>query len=422
MYKIYPYNNLYRTHEEMLVDSLLSTLGGREIYPVIKKIFDKTATDRSFINTLMRAFPIGTPRGNLLMTIAESILRIPDNNKKNELIAQLKIPLPTALVRICAEFLIVQLSTTLIAGKTIEDGQNNTLSSYDMLGEAAVTTNQANTYFKRYLHAAETVVAPSEISIKLSSLHPRYEYLKQNECLPIIIHRVQTLLDTCNQRGIELTIDAEETDRLDLSMMVVDELDGRFSVAVQAYQKRALGVLKYLNSLNKNIGVRLVKGAYWDTEIKMAQERGLHYPVFTSKENTNISFLACAKFIIDAENISPKFATHNPSTIGAILALTDNKLEFQQLYGMGNKVHELVKKMGHTSRIYKPIGTDKELLAYLIRRMMENGANTSFLMHNRIEDHVNKGTILNSYQKIYNRNNSSGLDLSDPVVIKQYDR
>jgi RHH-type proline utilization regulon transcriptional repressor/proline dehydrogenase/delta 1-pyrroline-5-carboxylate dehydrogenase len=193
-------------------------------------------------------------------------------------------------------------------------------------------------------------------------------------------------------------------------------------VAVQAYQKRALGVLKHLNDLGQPLGIRLVKGAYWDTEIKMAQERGLEYPVFTSKENTNISYLACAKYLLESENLTPKFATHNPSTVAAVLSLTGEKLEFQRLYGMGNKLHKAIKKQGHTSRTYKPVGSATDLLAYLIRRMMENGANSSFVMHNQPEDHRTPGEPRDSYTKMYDRPNSPGLDTSDPESLNRLRR
>ena len=389
MYKIYPYNDLYRTAEEPLVEYLLSTLSGVDVSESINKLFSHNSTDRNLINIMMRIFPMGSEKGNLAMAVSESILRIPSNSKRNELINQLNIPLPAPLLRVIAQLSVHILSKTLIAGSTIDRAQNSQLSSYDMLGESAITHKQARDYFDKYCHAANTIKAPSEISIKLSSLHPRYEYLRQNSCIPSIIGMVSHLMGICNRRGIGLTIDAEESDRLDLSMMVIESIvkahgEG-LTVAVQANQKRSLGVIKHLNSLGVPIGVRLVKGAYWDTEIKMAQERGLDYPVFTSKENTNISYLACAKLMIESENIIPKFATHNPSTVGAVLGLTDDKIEFQRLYGMGNKLHKLIKKLGHTSRAYKPIGTARDLLAYLIRRMMENGANTSFIMHEKME-------------------------------------
>ena len=426
-WKIYPYNHLYRTPEKELINELISSLEGIDVSTSINKIFHASETDRNLINILMRVFPIGTKRGNLLMSVAEAILRIPDNKKKNELVSQLKIPLlPVNLVRFSTELFVSLLAKTMIAGDSIEwlkfimaSGRSD-LASYDMLGESAVTPQQAEDYFQKYRNAAKVIEAPAEISIKLSSLHPRYEYLKQAECVPAIREKMRRIMVICRDRGIDVTIDAQESDRLDLSMMVIDVIAQEgLTVAVQANQKRATGVIKYLNSLGVPIGVRLVKGAYWDTEIKMAQERGLDYPVFTSKENTNISYLACAKLMLECKNIIPKFATHNPSTVGAILGLTKNKVEFQRLHGMGEKLHRLIQEMGYPSRIYKPIGEGKNLLAYLIRRMIENGANTSFIMHEKMENHLETGKEIPSYKSLYSRPNSSGLDFSNPVTLNE---
>lgn len=423
MYKIYPYNDLYRTDERKLIATLLDNLKEVDVSYSIDQIFKLNHKDRSLISIMMRLFPMGSKRGNLAMTISESILRIPDNKKKDEIISQLGLPLPAFLSRIGAQLSVHLLSKTLISGSKIEKNSGRVLSSYDMLGESAITMRQAHDYFYKYMDAAKTVEAPSEISIKLSSLHPRYEYLRQKDCIPFIIFRVHKLMEVCKNRGIGLTIDAEESDRLDLSMLVIDSVVEKYgeglTVAVQANQKRAFGVIQYLNSLGTPIGVRLVKGAYWDTEIKMAMERGLGYPVFTSKENTNISYLACAKLMFECENIIPKFATHNPSTVGAVLGLTNRKIEFQRLYGMGRKLHMVIRKLGHFSRAYKPIGTSKDLLAYLIRRMLENGANTSFVVHEGKENHRDEGKIMPSYEHIYGRVNSSGLDFSDPNVINE---
>ena len=429
MYKIYPYNNLYRASERELVIDLLSTLEGTDVSKSINKIFNDTGKDRNLVNTLMRMFPMGTEKGNLTMAIAESILRIPDNEKRNDLVSQMNIPfVPVNLVRIFTEIFVSLLARTMIAGDSIDwlkfmmARGHPDLASYDMLGESAVTYQQADEYFQKYREAIWALEPPSELSIKLSSLHPRYEYLKQEECVPCIIEKMRRIMRIARYRKVNVTIDAEESDRLDLSMMVIDAIakEGFLTVAVQANQKRAMGVIKYLNSIGVPIGVRLVKGAYWDTEIKIAQERGLDYPVFTSKKNTNISYLACAKLMLESKNIIPKFATHNPSTVGAVLGLTEEKLEFQRLYGMGTKLHGLIKNIGHDSRIYKPIGEGKELLAYLIRRMIENGANTSFMMHENIENHIDMGIEMDSYESLYHpRPNSGGMDFSDPVALNE---
>jgi RHH-type proline utilization regulon transcriptional repressor/proline dehydrogenase/delta 1-pyrroline-5-carboxylate dehydrogenase len=417
--------------EKKLVKHLKDILHDVDISSSIDELFNNSKKDRTFISLMMKFFPMDSERGKLAMSISESISRIPDNKNKDKLLSQLNIPLPRYLLRLSAKLSVYLLSRSLICSDNINKAsKSKELSSYDMLGEAAITYKQSRDYFGKYIKAAYTVESPSEISIKLSSLHPRYEYLCQNRCIPTIIGEVSHLMGICNRRGIGLTIDAEESDRLDLSMMVIEPIvkaHGKgLTVAVQASQKRAIGVIKYLNSLGVPIGVRLVKGAYWDTEIKMAQERGLEYPVFTSKENTNISYLACAKLMLDSENIIPKFATHNPSTVGAILGLTNNKQEFQRLYGMGKSLHELIENLGHKSRVYKPVGDSKELLSYLIRRMMENGANTSFVMHESQENHLDEGEEMDSYQSIFSRNNSHGTDFSDPETLNElrcyYDR
>jgi len=426
VYKVYPYNYLYRTSEKELVKELLDSLEGVDVESSINSIFQSAKADRNLINILMHLFPMGTTRGNLVMSVAEAIKRIPDTKKKNELVSQMKIPVPLGILRFFTELSVSLLSKTLIAGDTIEKATNASLASYDMLGESAVTFQQAEEYFQRYRHAVKVVDPPAEISIKLSSLHPRYEYLKKDECVPYIIEKMQRIMRVAQYRGVGVTIDAEESDRLDLSMMVIDAIAQEgLTVAVQANQKRATGVIKYLNFLDIPIGVRLVKGAYWDTEIKMAQERGLDYPVFTSKENTNISYLACAKLMLECRNIIPKFATHNPSTVGAVLGLTNDKIEFQRLYGMGAKLHKFISKIGHPSRVYKPVGLGKDLLAYLIRRMVENGGNTSFVMHEKMEDHAHTGEEMESFRSLYSRPNSGGLDFSDPKLLndlrKQHD-
>ena len=180
--------------------------------------------------------------------------------------------------------------------------------------------------------------------------------------------------------------------------------------------KRAYGVIEYLESLDHRIGVRLVKGAYWDSEIKLSQEKGLDYAVFTNKNHTNISYIACAKLVIHSRVLTLSCATHNPSTVGAVKALGCES--FQRLHGMGEELHKDLD-----SRVYKPVGGHKDLLAYLIRRMMENGANNSFIMTQELEDHREMGKVLKSYQSIYDRPNSRGLDFSDPETIRRvYDR
>ena len=283
--------------------------------------------------------------------------------------------------------------------------------SYDMLGEAALTQTQSDRYFKAYLEAINIVgsaakgddirQAPS-ISVKLSSLHPRYEVAQTERVLGELLPCLMELVTACRKTGLSLCVDAEEADRLDLSLQLIERVaasgvlrgwDG-FGLAVQAYQKRAGAVVDWLIELaRKNdirFMVRLVKGAYWDTEIKRAQERGLDgFPVFTRKASTDLSYLVCAqKLLAVPAQIYPCFATHNARTVSALLEMAQDseKFEFQALFGMGREIYDQVisPDSGLSCRIYAPVGSHEALLPYLMRRLLENGANTSFL--NRLAD------------------------------------
>ena len=302
-----------------------------------------------------------------------------------------------------------------VLGRTIEAAMDRAESnralgfvhSYDMLGEAAFTAADADKYFKAYLQAVNQLAASGEapykhvseapgLSVKLSALHPRYEYAKRADCVPALIERVRSLALIAKEAGIGLTVDAEEADRLEVSLMVFEALmqddalagwDG-LGIVVQAYQRRAIPLIEHLIDMAKTAGrtlpVRLVKGAYWDMEIKRAQELGLaSYPVFTRKENTDVSYLACARKLIDAGDvIFPQFATHNAHTAAAIafMAGQGRRFEYQRLHGMGEALHlQLTRDLGVRSRIYAPVGNHKDLLPYLVRRLLENGANSSFV-------------------------------------------
>ena len=283
--------------------------------------------------------------------------------------------------------------------------------SYDMLGEAARTRPDAERYYEDYAKAIEQVgktsrrlgdKAPSpSISIKLSALHPRYEFGRRTQVLEELVGTVKDLAKLARDNNVAMTIDAEEVDRLELSLEVfraVYESDvvrgwGHFGLVVQAYAKRALPVLHYLNRLAEHQGdeipLRLVKGAYWDTEIKESQQHGAHgYPVFTRKASTDVAYLACARFLLsDATRgrIFPQFATHNAHTISTILEQANGMarpFEFQRLHGMGEALYDAALKRapkGTYCRIYAPVGAHKDLLPYLVRRLLENGANSSFV-------------------------------------------
>ena len=233
----------------------------------------------------------------------------------------------------------------------------------------------------------------SGVSIKLTALHPRYELLKKDRVKKELLPKIIELITLAKKLDIAVSIDAEESRRLDVELEIFKEicLMPEFSnfngigFVLQAYQKRAFYVVNYLRKVakdsNRTIPIRLVKGAYWDTEIKLAQTNGLkHYPVFTNKYHSDVSYLACAKKILDSdEAFYPQFATHNAHSICAIKKYAgDKKYEFQRLYGMGERLYEDVVK-DTPCRIYAPIGRHKDLLAYLIRRLLENGANSSFV-------------------------------------------
>jgi len=286
--------------------------------------------------------------------------------------------------------------------------------SFDMLGEAALTRADAERYRAKYSAAIaavglaveprESITARHSISIKLSALHPRYEFAQTARVMRELYPVVEQLVGEARAAGIGVTLDAEEAERLELSLLLVDRLLGSeitrgyagFGLAVQAYQKRAYSTIEWLlgrlKAADRRITLRLVKGAYWDSEIKRAQERGLAgYPVFTRKANTDVSYLACAKLLEGAgERIYPQFATHNAHTIAHVAEVFGgdaNRFEFQRLHGMGAELYDSVVRGPwgkYACRVYAPVGAHEDLLPYLVRRLLENGANTSFV--NRIVD------------------------------------
>ena len=328
------------------------------------------------------------------------------------------------IIRKAVRKVIKLLSEQFVLGCTINEAikhsqnalKNGFYYSYDMLGEVARTREDADRYYNSYFQAistlgktcsaysAENIYEGPNISVKLSALYPRYEFKKRELAVPFLIDRAKELALHAKQQKIGMTIDAEEADRLDLSLDVFSSLfkDKAFGkseglgLAVQAYQKRALPLIEWLIDLahrqKRRIPIRLVKGAYWDSEIKVTQMEGLiNYPVFTRKVNTDISYIACAKKMLSAQQaIYPQFATHNAYSVAAILTLMnydyDNyDFEFQNLHGMGKALyHYVVNKLHLPCRIYAPVGYHEDLLPYLVRRLLENGANSSFV--NRMVD------------------------------------
>jgi len=313
---------------------------------------------------------------------------------------------------------IREMGHQFVLGRTIDEavrrgvkpGKLGYRFSYDMLGEAAVTAADARSYFDAYSAAIRDLAQASTsqdvrenpgISVKLSALHPRYEFGQRERVLRELVASTRTLARQAAKAGMGFNIDAEEADRLDLSLDVIEAVlrdpdlagwDG-FGVVVQAYSKSAGSVLDWLyalsKSLDRRIMVRLVKGAYWDSEIKRAQVEGLaDFPVFTRKAATDASYILCARKLLGmSDRIYAQFATHNAHSVAAILEMAPDRrgFEFQRLQGMGETLHRLVlAREGTRCRIYAPVGTHRDLLAYLVRRLLENGANSSFV--NQIVD------------------------------------
>jgi RHH-type proline utilization regulon transcriptional repressor/proline dehydrogenase/delta 1-pyrroline-5-carboxylate dehydrogenase len=364
------------------------------------------------------------------------------------------------------------MGETIVAAteRAAEKEQKGYVYSYDMLGEGARTMADAERYLKAYHDAIDTIGKVSVdsgkndprkvpgISVKLSAIHPRYEFTHKARVMAEIVPKLKALCLQAKSYNIGLTVDAEETERLDISLDVIEavfsdsELAGwdGFGIALQAYQKRAIFVVDWLRELTVRIDrkmmVRLVKGAYWDTEIKNAQKDGHeHFPVFTRKSSTDVSYHACANKLLDyRDTIYPQFATHNAYTAATIVELAgDDKegFEFQCLHGMGDSLYDqIVAGENIQCRIYAPVGQHEDLLAYLVRRLLENGANSSFVnaivdeskpVESLLEDPVEKTQRLKEkYNKqiikpiaLYHnengmdRDNSKGLDLTDINVI-----
>ncbi|TLU67173.1 bifunctional proline dehydrogenase/L-glutamate gamma-semialdehyde dehydrogenase PutA [Thalassotalea litorea] len=330
--------------------------------------------------------------------------------------------------------------------------------SYDMLGEGARTMNDADRYFESYMNAIHAIgkaangKGPQQspgISIKLSAIHPRYEFTHQDRVLEELIPRLKQLALAAKSYDIGFTVDAEEADRLDISLDVIgavfsdSDLDGwdGFGIAVQAYQKRALYVIEWVRQQTQNakrqMMVRLVKGAYWDSEIKISQVEGYEdFPVFSRKPSTDVSYQACAKRLLSyRDSIYPQFATHNAYTVATILEMTDDVsgFEFQRLHGMGESLYDQVVSNDNVScRVYAPVGEHADLLAYLVRRLLENGANSSFV-NNIVDEDIPVESLLQdpveqvqSWVNKYNpqipqsldmygteRANSKGIDLTN---------
>lgn len=411
------------------------------------------------IEEVLREYSLSTKEGLALMVLAEALLRVPDATTADRLIEDklgqgdfahhesksdaflvsasawalgitarviqpgetpagivggLAKRLGLPAVRTATRQAMRVMGNHFVLGQTIEEALKRARSgtgrlyrySFDMLGEGARTQADADRYFKSYADAIDAIgrsagndKLPNRpgISVKLSALHPRYEATSHERVISELVPKVVTLARQAKSYDLNFTIDAEEADRLELSLDVIDavfadaSLDGwdGFGLAIQAYQKRASAVIDHIGRLaeihGRRMMVRLVKGAYWDTELKRAQERGLaDYPVFTRKAMTDLNYEACAAQLLKLRpRIIPQFATHNALTVSTVAEMAGNAegFEFQRLHGMGEALYEklLRENEGYACRTYAPVGGHQDLLAYLVRRLLENGANSSFV-------------------------------------------
>ncbi|HDR1501145.1 TPA: bifunctional proline dehydrogenase/L-glutamate gamma-semialdehyde dehydrogenase PutA [Pasteurella multocida] len=523
-----PLSQHYRIDETTLVQKLLSDAEipsdlQTKIQQLARKLVENVRNARqnaSGVDALMHEFSLSSQEGVALMCLAEALLRIPDKATADKLIRD-KISKgnwrshigqsPSMFVNAAAWGLLItgklvsthseqQLSSSLtkliakggeplirkgvevamrllgkqfVTGETIEQAikngekrfQQGFRYSYDMLGEAALTEEDAARYYQDYVDSIHAVgqrssglgvYAASGVSIKLSAIHPRYSLSQHQRVIDELYPKVKQLFLLAKQYDIGLNIDAEEADRLDISLDLVDRLladpdlahFNGIGLVVQAYQKRCTFVIDYLieqaRKHQHKIMVRLVKGAYWDSEIKRAQTDGAEgYPVFTRKVHTDVSYIACAKKLLAAQDvIYPQFATHNAQSLATVYHLAQGKqFEFQCLHGMGETLYDQVvgkHNLNVQCRIYAPVGSYKTLLAYLVRRLLENGANSSFVNH-IVDDSIPvEALILDPVQKAKEtegtmhpktplprdlfagkRVNSKGYDLTDALQLQQ---
>lgn len=487
---------------------------------IVKDI--RAKNENGMMETFLEEYGLSTDEGISLMCLAEALLRVPDSETIDALIEDKIVPSNWGIHLGQSSSSLVNASTwaLLMTGRVLDDSTNGVAGtlrktikrlgepviraavaqamremgrqfvlgrnigeamdraskresrgftySYDMLGEAAMTDTDALRYHQAYSDAINAIANACEsddirenpgISIKLSALFPRYEFTQYDRVMETLVPRVKELALAAKAAGMGLNIDAEEADRLDLSLVVIERVledpdlagwDG-FGVVVQAYGRRAPYVIDWLYALagrlDRKIMVRLVKGAYWDTEIKNAQVLGIEdYPVFTRKSSTDLSYIANARKLLGmTDRIYPQFATHNAHSVAAILEMADDKsmFEFQRLHGMGDVLHDIVKDQESTRcRIYAPVGAHRDLLAYLVRRLLENGANSSFVNQivdedvppeevaadpiADVEEHMKtsaRNIAIPLPTDIYapSRKNAKGWDLNDIVDLGRYE-
>lgn len=469
----------------------------------------RRAQGSGWVNQFLQEYRLNTAEGVALLSLAEAFLRVPDPETADALIADKLgdanwrahrgksnstlvnsatwgLVIGRALVSEGQEEGVLRrlinragepfvrqavgaamrmMGEIFVMGRTIKEAtarmakpeHKGFTASFDMLGEGARTFADGARYFAAYEAAIDAVGASAKaghsISVKLSALHPRYEVAQWERCVPALTEMLESLCLRAAKAGIALTVDAEETERLDMSLDMIASIaalpalkgwDG-LGMAVQAYGKRARPVIAWADGLSGDTGrqmsVRLVKGAYWDSEIKRCQEAGLSdYPLFTRKAATDVSYLACARDMLEAKHLYPAFATHNALTVATILGWAgDNRdFEFQRLHGMGEGLYErLVREEGYHCRIYAPVGGHRDLLAYLVRRLLENGANSSFV-HQLADETLSDAELLTDpVEKVEAvsgarhasiplpidlfgaRRNSTGIDLQDWAVLEE---
>ncbi len=464
----------------------------------------RAAQGKGWVNQFLQEYRLNTSEGVALLSLAEAFLRVPDPQTADLLIAdklgeadwhthagksnsalvnsatwglvlgralvgegaqqsalrRLISRAGEAFVRQAVGAAMKMMGEIFVMGRTIDEAMRRMkrpehkgfTASFDMLGEAARTQADAERYFKAYVQAVDAVgsdaAAGHSVSVKLSALHPRYEVPRWDECVPALTEMLEALAVQAAAKGIALTVDAEESERLEMSLDIIGAVAGLpqlkgwdgFGMAVQAYGKRARPVIGWAAERGRLMNVRLVKGAYWDSEIKRTQVEGLaDYPLFTRKAATDTSYLACARDMLDAPSIRPAFASHNALTVATIIDWAGNgrDFEFQRLHGMGDGLYErLVGDKGYHCRIYAPVGGHRDLLAYLVRRLLENGANSSFV-HQLADEALSEADILaDPVEKMAavagaghpgiplpvdlfgeERRNSAGIDLSDRAVL-----
>ncbi len=370
--------------------------------------------DNLFVNASTWALML---TGKVIADVGEEDAETPISNIASRMVSKLGEP----VVRRAMLHSMKIMGEQFVMGRTIGEALSNAVEpekqgyrfSYDMLGEGARTAEDAERYFHAYESAIDSIgkaannrgpIAAPGISVKLSALHPRYEYGNRDACVPPLSDKLLALAQKCAKYGIGMTVDAEEAHRLEISMEIIENAfsdpslkgwDG-FGLAIQAYQKRCSRLIDWLAAIceenNRKMMVRLVKGAYWDSEVKYAQVNGLpDYPVYTRKNSTDVSYVANAgKMMARRDIFYPMFATHNAYSVATLIELAgadQSGFEFQRLHGMGEPLyHQLVgfDKGKYPVRVYAPVGSHQDLLPYLVRRLLENGANTNFV--NRLQN------------------------------------